>query len=358
MEEEGIEIPPLIDENNPNAVIYDGMNSLQVCVELNLGVDLLRRLIDKGGKVNAFTPTKRRSPLMIAVSNTLPEYVEALLEKGADPNFTDDDGLCALYNIYREEMFSEDLRPKVKRIMRMLLDSGTNPNFRPFDTQCPVLFFITTIGDRDLVKMMVDAGADPAQLTAHNMSLWVSIGMSTDKPYTAGGPNVPLLLDYILSIAPSRRMVPYNTPCSMGWTLYNMSTPAFKQYLHVRLKGLVDTRTPQEIRRGAAMAPDPRSQEEIERDYGILLVDRASRRRLGNIANRIALYTTPAVFPPPPSDPNGPNPPPNPGAAYGRRRSRKRRRRVPVTTSRRMAENKAIRITLPSDDIFTMASLS
>lgn len=59
-------------------------------------LDVIDRLLDAGTPVDAFDEVWGRQPLQIAARNGRPRSVRRLLERGADPNLRDQEGLTAL----------------------------------------------------------------------------------------------------------------------------------------------------------------------------------------------------------------------------------------------------------------------
>ena len=96
-------------------------------------------LLEGGADVNLPHAGDKTTPLVMAINNAHFELGKFLLDHGADPNATNDDGLVALYATIDTEYAAVSWTPpaitmqeKVTHLelMKALLDRGANPNAR------------------------------------------------------------------------------------------------------------------------------------------------------------------------------------------------------------------------------------
>jgi len=156
-------------------------------------LESVKLLLNAGADVNESTH-EYGSALVLAVVNGREEVALYLLEKGANPNFSDaygmtplhwavQEGLARLYGMpSRTDRFW--IIPTSPRLVETLLDRGANPNARlshdlpPYDIHryarsrnndipqvrfagVTPLIFAAAIGDMEVIKLLLDAGADP-----------------------------------------------------------------------------------------------------------------------------------------------------------------------------------------------------
>ena len=97
-------------------------------------------LIDAGGEVNHVTGGDRTSPLLMAVINGNYDLAMTLLEKGADPNLTSEDGAGPLFGVlngrwalrtwYPQPNAWQQQQTSYLELMKALLDAGAEPDAR------------------------------------------------------------------------------------------------------------------------------------------------------------------------------------------------------------------------------------
>lgn len=130
--------------NLPNA---DGQTPLSIAVEeknIEKIKSLINKKMDPNSKLNEFGETL----LMWACRNSQKELVEFLLSKGANLDIKDSDGETVL-------AYSES-KPE---ILKLLVAGGLNPNSKDSDGT-PILIKYINIGDTDLVRLLLEKGAN------------------------------------------------------------------------------------------------------------------------------------------------------------------------------------------------------
>ena len=95
------------------------------------------------------------TPLMYAALYGNADAVQRLLKLGANVNAVTDGGTSALI-----------LAAHDADATRLLLQAGANPNQRPEDGRTPIIVASARVGASAVVKLLLDAGADPKALSA------------------------------------------------------------------------------------------------------------------------------------------------------------------------------------------------
>jgi ankyrin repeat protein len=188
----------------------------------------VRLLLAAGANINEGTPLRNRpggrraaandefadvpdgiTPLLMATASGHEDLALFLLERGADPNAADGTGATALHHAMLKGMalvgaVSTKLavnayvfRPNMVRLIRALLDRGAKPNARMLkDPRLPgntprfslvgatPFFFATASGDLDVMRLLIEHGADPLAATVGNTTtLMVAAGLgNTEDP--------------------------------------------------------------------------------------------------------------------------------------------------------------------------------
>jgi ankyrin repeat protein len=97
-------------------------------------------LVDAGVDVNTLTAGDKTSPLLVATINGHFDLAKMLLDRGADPNLSSENGATPLYGVINCEWAPKSLYPQPRAylnqktsyldLMTALLDKGANPNAR------------------------------------------------------------------------------------------------------------------------------------------------------------------------------------------------------------------------------------
>src|SRR5215470_19876218 len=156
-------------------------------------VDSIRILLRAGAKLNGFE-AGTVTPLIIAAAMNHVEAVDLLLNSGADANTVDWRSYSALLLVVRDSHYGLDLarKDKVIAIVKSLLAHGANPNIRlkqpkaitandvSLDGATPLLL-AAEVNNTEVVKVLLDAGADPRITTEQGMTpLIMAAGGGTD----------------------------------------------------------------------------------------------------------------------------------------------------------------------------------
>jgi uncharacterized protein len=170
-------------------------------------------LLRAGAKPNDAQPKKGLTPLMIASAMGNTKAVDVLLDNGADPNLADTDGYTSLHRVVRDSDYGINLAAKddVLTIVKSLLKHGANPNARlnqdkekaaeeirngnvqTYEKRSAVtvteiilqgatpLFLAAEVNNLDVIKALVEAGADPLIATDRGTTpLIIASGAGTD----------------------------------------------------------------------------------------------------------------------------------------------------------------------------------
>jgi ankyrin repeat protein len=176
-------------------------------------VDSARLLIKAGAKPNDAQPKTGVTPLIIASAMGKPNTVDMLLDNGANPNLTDANGYGPLHKVVRDSDYGINLNGKeeILKITKSLLKHGADPNLRlkqdaakaaaeiangavqQYEKRSAVtvteivlqgatpLFLAAEVNNLDVIKALVEAGADPLVATERGTTpLMMSAGAGTD----------------------------------------------------------------------------------------------------------------------------------------------------------------------------------
>jgi len=149
--------------------------------------DVVKALVEGGADVNQVNPGDKSTPLVVATINGHFDIGQYLLDKGADPNLSTDNGVTPLYATLNVQWAPKALYPQPRAylqqkltyldFMKVLLEKGANPNDRlrrkvwysgynfdlaGVDEIGATAFWRAAYGaDVDAMKMLIAYGADP-----------------------------------------------------------------------------------------------------------------------------------------------------------------------------------------------------
>ena len=189
-----------------------GFTPLMFAAQQN-DVDSARFLLRAGAKPNDAQPKTGLTALMIASAMAHTETVDLLLDNGADPNLADAIGYTSLHSVVRDSDYGINLAGKdaVLTIVKSLLKHGANPNARLSQDKekaaeeikngsvqraerrtavtvneiilqgATPLFLAAEVNNLDVIKALVEAGADPLIPTERGTTpLMMAAGAGTD----------------------------------------------------------------------------------------------------------------------------------------------------------------------------------
>ena len=175
--------------------------------------DSARILLRAGAKPNDAQPKTGLTALMIASAMAQAKAVDVLLDKGADPNLADANGYTSLHRVVRDSDYGINLVAKddILTIVKSLLKHGANPNVRLSQDKekaaeeikngnvaiegkrtavtvdeiilqgATPLFLAAEVNNLDVIKALVDAGADPLIASERGTTpLMMAAGAGTD----------------------------------------------------------------------------------------------------------------------------------------------------------------------------------
>ena len=175
--------------------------------------DSARILLRAGAKPNDAQPKTGLTALMIASAMGNAKAVDALLDNGADPNIADANGYTSLHRVVRDSDYGINLAGKdaILTVVKSLLKHGANPNVRLSQDKekaaeeikngnvqiegkrtavtvdeiilqgATPLFLAAEVNNLDVIKTLVDAGADPLIATERGTTpLMMAAGAGTD----------------------------------------------------------------------------------------------------------------------------------------------------------------------------------
>jgi ankyrin repeat protein len=112
-------------------------------------LDIARKLIDKGAKINAGEHSGGGTPLMTAALNGSAPMVALLLQAGANVNARDSAGSTAL---------TEAVRKGDAEVLALLLNAGADPGVPMGDGRAPVCY-ARALGYKQVEQLLISDGA-------------------------------------------------------------------------------------------------------------------------------------------------------------------------------------------------------
>jgi ankyrin repeat protein len=172
----------------PELVAYQGGLSALHMAARQGSVESVRALLDGGANVNEPSAGDHITPIIIATLNGQFDLAKFLLDKGANPNLAEDNGVTSLYAaincvwapkaLYPQPRAYEQQTTTYLDLMAALLDKGADPNARlkkkvwysgyDFDLSgvdeigATPFWRAAYASDIDAMKLLVARGADPA----------------------------------------------------------------------------------------------------------------------------------------------------------------------------------------------------
>ncbi len=142
----------LADNNHPffNSNINNGYTTLSYSIYKDIDSKLIELFLEKGADPNK-TDDNKKTPLIHSVEYITPEIARLLLEKGADPNKADEDGETPL--IYA-------VKWKKPEIVSLLLEKGADPNKAGKNGETPLIHAVDE-REPEMVSLLLEKDADP-----------------------------------------------------------------------------------------------------------------------------------------------------------------------------------------------------
>jgi len=157
-----------------------------------------RILLAGGANPNATTKDWGQTALIIASTMGQTDVVQALMDKGADPNIRDTNGFVAVHAAVRDSQYGEDAAQRAAAVatLKVLLKHGADPNIRLHQegkqtAQAPnevtfegatAIALAAEVNNLEAVKVLVEAGGDPNIPNANGMTpLVFAAGGGTDE---------------------------------------------------------------------------------------------------------------------------------------------------------------------------------
>lgn len=170
-------------------------------------------LLRAGAKPNDAQPKTALTPLMIASAMAHAEVVDVLLDNGAKPDLVDASGYSSLHRVVRDSDYGINpaTEDAILTIVKSLLEHGANPNIRLSQDKekaaeeirngnvqqaerrtavtvneivlqgATPLFLAAEVNNLDVIKALVEAGADPLLATERGTTpLIMAAGGGTD----------------------------------------------------------------------------------------------------------------------------------------------------------------------------------
>lgn len=198
-----------------------------------------RLLLAAGALPNIQHPDHGQTALIVASTMGNTEIVEALLEKGADPNIRDGNSFTALHAAVRDSDYGTDhaSRMSAAATVKVLLAHGADPNARidqkgrqsvravnevAFQGATP-LALAAEVNSLDAIKELVKGGADPKIATEQGTTpLILACGAGTDVQRMRSVEERTLALETAKFLV--EQGVDVNAAGQFGWTALHAAT--------------------------------------------------------------------------------------------------------------------------------------
>jgi ankyrin repeat protein len=197
-----------------------------------------RLLLAAGARPNTQHPDNGQTALIIASTMGNTEIVEALLDKGADPNIRDGNTFTALHAAVRDSDYGTDHASRVAAAatVKVLLAHGADPNARidqkkqtvravneqAFQGATP-LALAAEVNSLDAIKELVKGGADPKIATEQGTTpLILACGAGTDVQRMRSVEERTLALETAKFLV--EQGVDVNAAGQFGWTALHAAT--------------------------------------------------------------------------------------------------------------------------------------
>jgi uncharacterized protein len=189
-EDAALSMLKLLPANGANLNIADNQGRTAADRAAEAGYfDRARFLVDNGAKLadaGAFWKKARNFALLHAISSGTPDAARAMLQQGADPDFLDPNGRTPLLAAADQEYSAEKAT--------LLLDHHASPNLPGANGDTPLMVAVDRY-QSDIVKALLDHGADPKAVDRDGNSVLMRAAASKNAWQEERKPLVHLLLE-------------------------------------------------------------------------------------------------------------------------------------------------------------------
>ena len=203
------------DQTRRRGATIMGGNTALLLASRDGSMDAVRALVEGGADINKVGTGEKMSPLVIAIVNGHFDLAKYFLEKNADPNLANIQGLTALYAVidmqwapyaWRPQPIASQEQTSHIDLVKTLLEHGANPNVRltkrvwfrslPNDST-----WVDPVGatpfwraaqaiDLPAMRLLVKAGADPKLPTFEGVTpLMVAAGLGWAPNFSRNAPD-------------------------------------------------------------------------------------------------------------------------------------------------------------------------
>lgn len=138
---------------------------------VNSSIEVMQLLIDSGAAVNAKIEHGKNRPIGLAACSGNTEKVKLLIQAGAEINFPLPNGYTVLINAAYKLNSSDALLPMVKFLVKAGAEIDSETHYGE-----SALSVTSRFGRFDVVKVLLEAGADPKPLSWSKLMQVVAIG--------------------------------------------------------------------------------------------------------------------------------------------------------------------------------------